>query len=499
MKVVKRIVIVGGGTAGWITASWFARRWSKRLDVVVIDKTQPERVGVGEATLLSFPEVMRQMNYEPKQWMNEIDATYKAGILFPGWGKKENVIWHPFGFGILGDGDNPNIPRVPLYDVWSNYQDQYDIKDISGLYKSAMKNNIEPDYIRDTYAYQIDCGKLVQFLQKNTIPFLKEYIQSDVVEVYKDGISDDITKSNIKKLVLDDGSEITGDLFIDCTGWKQMLIGENNVDLSDRLFIDTAFAAKVEYENKSQEMHPYTDCAALEHGWRWRIPTRSRIGTGYCFNRSITDPDVVADAFVKHWNNRVKKEDLRMLDWKPQYVKKFWEGNVVPIGLSAGFIEPLESTGLALMIRGCEFLEESMVDCFYNPYETGIYDIRMKCAFESAVDYVNMHYSYCEREGKFWDYVRLSHEKSGMQKYMEDQINDPHLITFQQHRSSSFFGGSNWHVWLLQLMPEIVKKEYWYEDVKEIVPRFENYLARLDSSVKQSISHKSILNHWHGK
>ena len=499
MKVVKRIVIVGGGTAGWITASWFARRWSKRLDVVVIDKTQPERVGVGEATLLSFPEVMRQMNYEPKQWMNEIDATYKAGILFPGWGKEENVIWHPFGFGILGDGDNPNIPRVPLYDVWSNYQDQYDIKDISGLYKSAMKNNIEPDYIRDTYAYQIDCGKLVQFLQKNTIPFLKEYIQSDVVEVYKDGISDDITKSNIKKLVLDDGSEITGDLFIDCTGWKQMLIGENNVDLSDRLFIDTAFAAKVEYENKSQEMHPYTDCAALEHGWRWRIPTRSRIGTGYCFNRSITDPDVVADAFVKHWNNRIKKEDLRMLDWKPQYVKKFWEGNVVPIGLSAGFIEPLESTGLALMIRGCEFLEESMVDCFYNPYETGIYDIRMKCAFESAVDYVNMHYSYCEREGKFWDYVRLSHEKSGMQKYMEDQINDPHLITFQQHRSSSFFGGSNWHVWLLQLMPEIVKKEYWYEDVKEIVPRFENYLARLDSSVKQSISHKSILNHWHGK
>ena len=499
MKVVKRIVIVGGGTAGWITASWFARRWSKRLDVVVIDKTQPERVGVGEATLLSFPEVMRQMNYEPKQWMNEIDATYKAGILFPGWGKKENVIWHPFGFGILGDGDNPNIPRVPLYDVWSNYQDQYDIKDISGLYKSAMKNNIEPDYIRDTYAYQIDCGKLVQFLQKNTIPFLKEYIQSDVVEVYKDGISDDITKSNIKKLVLDDGSEITGDLFIDCTGWKQMLIGENNVDLSDRLFIDTAFAAKVEYENKSQEMHPYTDCAALEHGWRWRIPTRSRIGTGYCFNRSITDPDVVADAFVKHWNNRIKKEDLRMLDWKPQYVKKFWEGNVVPIGLSAGFIEPLESTGLALMIRGCEFLEECMVDCFYNPYETGIYDIRMKCAFESAVDYVNMHYSYCEREGKFWDYVRLSHEKSGMQKYMEDQINDPHLTTFQQHRSSSFFGGSNWHVWLLQLMPEIVKKEYWYEDVKEIVPRFENYIARLDSSVKQSISHKSILNHWHGK
>ena len=498
MKKVKKLVIVGGGTAGWITASWFARRW-KSLEVVVIDKSDPERVGVGEATLLSFPQVMREMGYEPHQWMNEIDATFKAGILFPGWGKEENNIWHPFGFGILGDGENPNIPRVPLYDVWSNYQDQKEIKSISGLYGSAMQNKIEPDYVRDTYAYQIDCGKLVKFLQKNTIPYLKEYIQSDVIEVYRNGLSDDITRSSIKELVLDDGSRITGDLFIDCTGWKQMLIGNHNVDLSDRLFIDTAFATKVEYQDKNKEMHPYTDCQALEHGWRWRIPTQSRIGTGYCFNRSITDPDIVADAFVKHWDNRIEKKELRMLDWKPQYVEKFWKGNVVPIGLSAGFIEPLESTGLALMIRGCEFLEECMVDCVYNEYETDIYNVRMKCAFESAVDYVNMHYSYCERKGKFWDYVRLSHDKSGMQKYMEDLINDPDSLTFQDHRSSSFFGGSNWHVWLLQLMPEVERKTYWYKDVKEIIPRYENYLRRLDNSVNQSIPQIDLLKEWYGK
>ena len=498
MKTVKKLVIVGGGTAGWITASWFARRW-KSLEVVVIDKSDPERVGVGEATLLSFPQVMREMGYEPHQWMNEIDATFKAGILFPGWGKEENNIWHPFGFGILGDSENPNIPRVPLYDVWSNYQDQREIKSISGLYGSAMQNKIEPDYVRDTYAYQIDCGKLVKFLQKNTIPYLKEYIQSDVIEIYRNGLSDDITRSSIKELVLDDGSRITGDLFIDCTGWKQMLVGNHNVDLTDRLFIDTAFATKVEYEDKNKEMHPYTDCQALEHGWRWRIPTQSRIGTGYCFNRSITDPDIVADDFIKHWDHRIEKKELRMLDWKPQYVKKFWDGNVVPIGLSAGFIEPLESTGLALMIRGCEFLEECMVDCVYSEYEKDIYNVRMKCAFESAVDYVNMHYSYCERKGKFWDYVRLSHEKSGMQKYMEDQINDPDSLTFQDHRSSSFFGGSNWHVWLLQLMPKVVRKTYWYEDVKEVVPRYENYLRRLDSSVNQSIPQIDLLKEWYGK
>ena len=97
--------------------------------------------------------------------------------------------------------------------------------------------------------------------------------------------------------------------------------------------------------DKDKEMHPYTDCQAMEHGWRWRIPTQSRMGTGYCFNRSITSPDTVAKDFVKHWDNRISEDDLKLLDWKPQRCKQFWKGNVVSIGLSGGFIETLESTG----------------------------------------------------------------------------------------------------------------------------------------------------------
>ena len=267
------------------------------------------------------------------------------------------------------------------------------------------------DYIKDTYAYQIDCGKLVRFLQQSN-PC--NYIKSDVKRVVKNG-------DDIEKLVLDDGSEIVGDLYIDCTGWKQLLGNDDNIDLTDRLFIDTALAGRVKYKS-DKEQHPYTDCRALEHGWRWAIPTRSRIGTGYCFNRSITDPDVVADAFVKHWDNRISKDELKLLDWKPQRVKHFWKGNLVSIGLSAGFIEPLESTGLALMIRGIEYLEESMYGCVYNPnYEPEVFNIRMKVAFESAVDYITMHYTYSQRKGEFWDYVRQNIKKPGMQEYMENQ------------------------------------------------------------------------------
>ena len=484
MKEVKRIVVVGGGTAGWITASWFARRWGKLIDVTVIDKYEPERVGVGEATLLTFPVVMQKMGFKVEDWMNRIDATFKAGILFPGWGREDNVIWHPFGFTSIGD------KKVPMYDIWTNYQDKYDIKDISPLYRTAMENKIELDYIKDTYAYQIDCGKLVTFLHDNCNKICN-YIQSDVKTVVK-------VEDNVEKIILEDGSEITADIFIDCTGWNQLLIGkDNNVDLSDRLFIDAALAGRVKYENPDKEMHPYTDCQAMEHGWRWRIPTRSRIGTGYCFNRDVNDPDEVRQAFSDHWNGRIKPDEMRLLDWKPQYVKNFWEGNVVPIGLSAGFIEPLESTGLALMIRGVEYLEEGVFGGYFDSkVEAPFYDAKMKCSYESAVDYVNMHYSYCQRKGKFWDYVRSKYQKSSMQEMMEGYIQDPNIRTLQTGKVGSFFDGTNWHVWLLQLMTtEINPKEYWKKD-ETALPRYENFLNHvLPDNQANSVIQSEYINH----
>ena len=184
---------------------------------------------------------------------------------------------------------------------------------------------------------------------------------------------------------------------------------------------------------------------------------------------------------------------MRLLDWKPQYVKNFWEGNVVPIGLSAGFIEPLESTGLALMIRGVEYLDESLYGGYFNSTtEAPLYDAKMKCSYESAVDYVNMHYSYCRREGKFWDYVRSKYQKSPMQKIMEGYIQDPNVRTPQTGKLGSFFDGTNWQVWLLQLMTnDINPKEYWKTD-QSVIPRLTNFIdhtlpANQASSVVQSL------------
>ena len=490
MKRIKRLVIVGGGTAGWIAASWFARRWGKIFEVVVIDKSAPERVGVGEATLLSFPNVMKQMGYKPTDWIKEIDATLKSGILFPGWGVEDQTIWHPFSFTSVGDS------KTPLYDMWQSFQDEYDIKKISPMYNSSLANRIETEYTHDSYAFQIDCGKLVKFLQKNTIPYLKEYIQSDVVDIYRDGNADDITRSNIKELVLDDGSKITGDLFIDCTGWKQMLIGQRNVDCSDRLFINAALAAKVDYKDP-KEQHPYTACPAQEHGWIWKIPTRYRIGTGYCFNQDVNDPEEVAQAFSDQWDGRIKPKDMRLLDWKPQYSKNFWDGNVISIGLSAGFIEPLESTGLAMMIRGVEYLDESIYGGSWNKKtDPAFYNEKMRSSFETAVDYISMHYSYCRRKGKFWDFVRSKYKKTSSQLYYEEMIQDPEAQTPQTGKTGSFFDGSNWQVWLLQLMTDkINSKEYWKKD-DSCIPRLRNFVNHtLPANQGNSVPHGEYISH----
>ena len=296
--------------------------------------------------------------------------------------------------------------------------------------------------------------------------------------------------------MLDDGSKITGDLFIDCTGWKQMLIGKKNVDCSDRLFINSALAARVEYKDIS-EQHPYTACPAQEHGWIWKIPTRSRIGTGYCFNKDITDPDKVAQSFSEHWNGRIKPDDMRLLDWKPQYASRFWRGNVVPIGLSAGFIEPLESTGLALMIRGVEYLEESIYGCSYNcKVDPPFYHTKMRASFETAVDYVSMHYSYTERKGKFWDFVRSKYKKTPSQIFFEEEIQNPYKQTVQTGRVGSFFDGTNWQVWLLQLMTDKINpKEYWKKDVS-CVPRLKNFVYNtLPDNQKNSVPHNEYLSH----
>lgn len=444
--MIKHIVIVGGGTSGWLSAAALVHS-IKNIKVTLIDKEIPDAVGVGEATLTKFDGfLLDYCGFKKEDWFLKLESAMKSGILFPEWGNSKNLVWHPFYF--------PNTSKdIPLCDSWSHCQQVGNINSLLPLYDISLSNLVElEDISLGSYAYHINCKKLVEFAQEK-IQDKITYINSEVLEIIRDD------SNNIKTLLLKNNLQVDGDLFVDCTGFKSIL--KNNrqrVDLSDRLFCDTAVAGHIPYDNIEDELHPYVISHAVDHGWVWNIPLQTRIGSGLVFNRSITDIDSAKHYFVKYWDNRIDVDSLKVIDWTPYYDKNIWEGNVISIGLSAGFIEPLESTGIALICTGISKLVDSLHTKFYDHYYVDLYNSYMNGLFESCIDFVNMHYSVTDKDTNFWNFVKNKFKMSDLQKhYLENMASeDPSIVD----GSPGIFGGSNWIYWLIQLGYPIKEKSY---------------------------------------
>lgn len=437
---VNHIVVVGGGTSAWLTAGMLSNEFPQ-MKVTLVDKEVGNPVGVGEGTLLNFHRVMDRCGFEVSEWFWEVDAAPKAGILFPGWGKDKEAVWHPFYFKEVYD------KNTSQFNLWTKHQDKdfkywgtnfYDI--------SINHDKVDPD-TPEAYAFHIDAGKLVVYAQKKLEQRKNvRIIKSEVIEVLRDSET-----HNVTELKLNNGQSITADLYVDCTGFRSILgLNPDRVDLSGRLFCDTAIAGHVPYDNKEKEFHPYVISEQVEQGWIWNIPVQTRIGSGLVFNRTVTSIDEAKDAFVKYWDNRVSKENLKVIDWTPYYNRNPWNKNVVSIGLSAGFIEPLESTGVALIIVGIEHLVFALESRGYSESQVSYYNNTMGSYFEDSIDFVSMHYALPEREGKLWDWVRESFVKSEKQKFYERQLSRSD-VKLPIKGTGHFFCSTNWICWLIQM------------------------------------------------
>ncbi len=429
---VKNVVIVGGGSAGWMTAACLAHE--SHVNVTLVDKEIPTPLGVGEATLLSFEKFMNQnCGFDSNEFLAELDAGLKAGILFKNWGYTGNEIWLPFYWLNYPFSD----PPVSMIDAWSTAQN-IDFKKLEVLYQSSMSNIIDRTQLGAGYAVHIDCIKLVEYIQ-NKIKDKITYINAAVKELGNN------------TLYLKNGDTIEGDLFIDCTGARKLL-GSSSFDrvtLSDRLYVNTAVAGPIQYEDKDVEFAPYTTTTAVDQGWIWNTPLQSRIGSGLVFNKDITDVDEAKIHFCNFWNNRISEDELKVIDWTPYYEKAQWDRNVVSIGLSAGFIEPLESTGLGLIIEAIKTLSKLLNDGYCSQYDRDYFNTRMISSYEQCIDYVNSHYSASDIDSPFWNYVRKNYKMSEAQEtYLKEMASENQTI--MPGGKGFIFGVGNWVHWLVQ-------------------------------------------------
>ena len=393
MYKVNHIIIVGGGSSAWLTAAYLSR--NSKLDITMVDKEEGKPIGVGESTLLNFKPFMDQCGFKFKEWFNALDATYKTGTLFPGWGKNNQAVWHPFQMS----------PMAHLGE------------------RSSETHT----------AFHVDCGKLVEFLQSK----LKiKVIKSEVI------------KLDAKGLLLKNKQRLQADLFVDCTGFKSLLQETPLTLLKDRLICDTAIAGRVAYQDLWKERTPYVISEAVECGWIWKVPLQSRLGSGIVFNKTITPIPKAKEIFLDYWDHRVGS--TKTIDWTPYYKKESWKDNVVRIGLSAGFIEPLEGTGLALSMEGIYQLLLALNGPGYTQHTINIYNAIMTNFFEESIDFISSHYTLNTRSEPFWNKAQTQLKKSKTQLLYSEILKDPNQQWIRDIVAYSFFNKKNWLTWLNQ-------------------------------------------------
>lgn len=477
--IVKSIAIIGGGSAAWLTAAYLSKKDSN-LSITVIDKEIGNPIGVGEATILGFRDFMKDCGFDFNDWFEHADATYKAGIFYPNWVSEGNSIWHPFFM-------NPTLEHgVDLCSAWSKNQ-HYDFKTYGlPLFDVTVNKNKIDSSIIDSYSFHVDCGKLVQYIQQRLSTRVK-FIQSDVVEVHKE-------KNKVQNITLANGMNLHFDLYVDCTGFKSIIRGPGErISLKNRLFCDTAVAGPVQYVNRSKELVPYTRAEAVEHGWIWTTPTKSRIGSGLVFNRQLTSIEDAKECLANYWGaDRVNKDNLRIIDWTPYYNPVPWDGNVVAIGLSAGFIEPLESTGLALILAQAVMLFNSVKDNTFSNYEVDRYNFEYASIFENCVDFVSMHYSKTNRTEPFWLFVKENYKETENIKIQKQLLKDSVRYATDK-KPFHIFSGSNWTTWLIQLGYEVnTKFNLSQTDAEKIMLKYHNVVEKYRYNWSQD--HESEIN-----
>jgi len=349
---IRDIVILGGGTAGWMTAAALSRALAgSDRKVTLIESDEIATIGVGEATIPTIHWFNQLVGLDEAEFLRETKATYKLGVQFDGWNGPGSAYLHPFGtFGPPGDGVMflHRLIRARLGGLSASTED------FSLTTQAARAGRFahpvgDPRSLRSTlgYAYHFDAGLYARYLRRHAEARGVTRVEGKVVRIDRHSESGCITR-----LVTERGDEVAGELFVDCSGLRGVLIeqtlGAGFEDWTHWLPCDRAWAAPTAIEER---LVPYTRASAAEAGWRWRIPLQHRTGNGYVYSSRFQGDDEARRSLLDALGEEPLAEP-RLIRFLPGRRKRAWVKNVVAIGLSSGFLEPLESTSIHLIQSG---------------------------------------------------------------------------------------------------------------------------------------------------
>lgn len=418
---IKKVVIVGGGSSGWMTAAALCKRFPE-MEITLVESDNIKTIGVGESTLFGINQYLSLLGIEDSEWMAECDATYKVSIKFTDFKEKGDSFQYPFGGGSHVAGTN--VPMgLDCFGVLKQLNPELSGNKFAEFYNPitylANKNKLTLnedeslpvfDFNNDT-AYHLDSTKFGIYLRDK---ICKDNGVTHIVDEVKTVNKKD--DQNIDNIVLESGKVLHADLFVDCTGFKSLLLektlGTEFISFKDGLINDRAIATKLNYDNKEQELENVTNCTAIENGWVWNIPLWDKIGSGYVYSSDFVSRDQAEIEFRNHLKSKGKTipEDSEILDIEIKHGRhsEAWVGNVLSVGLSYGFIEPLESTGLftthEIIYKFVRILERR--DGFISQLDKSLLNHHMTEMMDRFKSFIEMHYALSMRDDtEYWRHV----------------------------------------------------------------------------------------------
>lgn len=419
--MIKRLVIVGGGTSGWMTAAYLKKAFSEKLSVTLVESDKVRTIGVGEATFSDIRHFFEFLELKEEDWMPACNATYKLAVRFENWREPGHHFYHPFeqlrsvdGFPLTDwwlklrpserfDRDCFVMARVCDEELCPRHLDGIMLDqgfsaqgESQGLTMSEHQGKTQ-----FPYAYHFEAALLAKFLMAYGVNRGVHHVVDDVVDVALD------EHGGIDHLITAEHGQIDGDLFVDCTGFRGLLInkalGEPFESYQDYLPNNRAVALQVPLDMERRGIRPCTTATAQEAGWIWTIPLYGRIGTGYVYADDYLSPEEAERTLREFVGPEAANVEANHIRMRIGRTRNSWVRNCVAIGLSSGFVEPLESTGIFFIHHAVEQLVKHFPGDDWSPVHRALYNDAVAHVMDGVRDFLALHYRAAARsDTQYW-------------------------------------------------------------------------------------------------